>query len=412
MIPCGDAEVIADQMASGFDAPSYLRAMDAQGIDGVVLYPSIGLFVPFQPELTRPEAAACRAYNDWVAGYCAADQRGIAGVALVPFADPAPAAARPSGRPTWVWSASSCDRTISTAGTWVTWPTPALRGAGRRRRGAGRARGAGAAGPDIGGDRFAGFTARHLLSHPMEQMAAMAGLVLDGALARHPDLKVAFLESGTGWLSTGCTASTSTRSGWTPSADPGVGALFARQCVISTEADDALTASVIDGWAPTTWCGPATSPTPTRCSPTPPPPSWPRPAAGDPDADLARSSGTPPSPSTPRRRRILTPCRSGGSLCCRAEEARADGGRRVAYEEVSDARVRGCLRHHGPVHRRGRRPPRPVSGAGGQAPGHAGGGAPWASFIDGLRPLRRPPLRRRRRRPPGQRDLRPRPSAT
>ena len=38
------------------------------------------------------------------------------------------------------------------------------------------------------------------MCHPMEQMAAMASLVLDGALDRHPDLRVAFLESGTGWL--------------------------------------------------------------------------------------------------------------------------------------------------------------------------------------------------------------------
>ena len=60
--------------------------------------------------------------------------------------------------------------------------------------------GLGLRGPTIGADRFDGFTARHLLSHPMEQMAAMASLVLDGALARHPDLRVAFLESGTGWL--------------------------------------------------------------------------------------------------------------------------------------------------------------------------------------------------------------------
>ena len=49
-------------------------------------------------------------------------------------------------------------------------------------------------GPTIGSGRFTGFTARHALSHPMEQMAAMASLVLDGALERHPELRVAFLE--------------------------------------------------------------------------------------------------------------------------------------------------------------------------------------------------------------------------
>ena len=55
-------------------------------------------------------------------------------------------------------------------------------------------------GPTIGRDRFETFALRHAMSHPMEQMAAMASLMLDGALERHPALRVAFLESGTGWL--------------------------------------------------------------------------------------------------------------------------------------------------------------------------------------------------------------------
>ena len=41
------------------------------------LYPSMGLFVPFQPELdgARPRRARCRAYNEWIAGYCATDPK-------------------------------------------------------------------------------------------------------------------------------------------------------------------------------------------------------------------------------------------------------------------------------------------------------------------------------------------------
>ena len=40
----------------------------------------------------------------------------------------------------------------------------------------------------------------HVLSHPFEQMAACAGLILTGVLERHPSLRVAFLESGSAWL--------------------------------------------------------------------------------------------------------------------------------------------------------------------------------------------------------------------
>ena len=247
MVPCGDAEVIADQMASGFDAPSYLRAMDAQGIDAVVLYPSIGLFVPFQPELDAAQsAAACRSYNDWLAAYCAEDERRMSGVALVPLADVDGAVTEVEhaadlglvgvlARPNHLYGRNLGD--------------PAYDPLHAAVAGAGLVlsvhEGLGLRGPTIGADRFAGFTARHLLSHPMEQMAAMGSLVLDGALGRHPDLRVAFLESGTGWLPYWLHRLDEHQEWMEPGAAR-ASELFARQCVISTEADDALTATVVD----------------------------------------------------------------------------------------------------------------------------------------------------------------------
>ena len=62
MVPCGDPAVLADFLADGCSAQEYLRCMDREGIDAVVLYPSIGLFVPFLPSLSPQESAsACRA---------------------------------------------------------------------------------------------------------------------------------------------------------------------------------------------------------------------------------------------------------------------------------------------------------------------------------------------------------------
>src|SRR3984893_6892786 len=86
MVPCGDMDLLADQFSHGFDAPSYLRAMDAQGIDALVLYPSMGLFVPFQSSLSATQSAdACRAYNDWVAEYCSYAPDRLAAVGIVPL---------------------------------------------------------------------------------------------------------------------------------------------------------------------------------------------------------------------------------------------------------------------------------------------------------------------------------------
>lgn len=247
MVPCGDADAVADQLANGFDAPSYLRAMDAQGIDAVVLYPSIGLFVPFQPELDAEQsAAACRSYNQWVAGYCDAAPHRMAAVGLIPLADPALAVVEVDraaalglvgvlARPNHLYGRNLGDpandpvhQAIVDAGIVLA----VHEGLGLR-------------GPTIGADRFTGFAARHLLSHPMEQMAAMASLVLDGALDRHPDLRVAFLESGTGWLPYWLHRLDEHLEWTTPGATP-ASTHFARRCVISTEADDDLVAGVVD----------------------------------------------------------------------------------------------------------------------------------------------------------------------
>jgi uncharacterized protein len=247
MMPCGDAEVIADQMASGFDAPSYLRAMDAQGIDAVVLYPSIGLFVPFQPELDAAQSAdACRSYNDWIAGYCEQDPARMAAVGLVPLIDVERAVAEAHraaaaglvgvlARPNHLYGRNLGDADLD----------PLYEALVEEDMVLAVHEGLGLRGPTMGAERFTSFTARHLLSHPMEQMAAMASLVLDGALARHPELKVAFLESGTGWLPYWLHRLDEHQE-WRDDESLRATELFARQCVISTEADDALTAMVLE----------------------------------------------------------------------------------------------------------------------------------------------------------------------
>ena len=58
MVPCGDPAVLADFLADGCSSREYLRCMDREGIDAVVLYPSIGLFVPFLPSLSAQESAS------------------------------------------------------------------------------------------------------------------------------------------------------------------------------------------------------------------------------------------------------------------------------------------------------------------------------------------------------------------
>src|SRR5215211_2444538 len=220
-------------------------------------------------------AAACRAYNDWIAGYCATDPSRLAGVGIAPLADVTLAveAARYAAdldlpgvmvRPNHVYGRSlgARDYDLFYEALEETGLVLAVH-EGLGVRGA----------PTIGRDVSETFAVRHAMSHPMEQMAAMASLVLEGALERHPGLRVAFLESGTGWLPYWL-ARLDGHAEWMHDTETAGLSLtpseyFARQCMISTDPDTHWRPGPCRRSAPITSCGRATSPTPMPCTRTP-----------------------------------------------------------------------------------------------------------------------------------------------
>ena len=81
------------RVPGGYDPDARLADMDRDGIDAAVLYPSLAMFfgpVDPIPALHDVEFVAdCqRAYNDWVAEYCAAAPARLFGIAAVPLQDP------------------------------------------------------------------------------------------------------------------------------------------------------------------------------------------------------------------------------------------------------------------------------------------------------------------------------------
>ncbi len=70
----------------GFDPHARIPDMDADGIDAVFLYPTLGLFsgAIHDPQLA---AAVCRAYNRWLADYCSAYPDRLFGIAMLPLQD-------------------------------------------------------------------------------------------------------------------------------------------------------------------------------------------------------------------------------------------------------------------------------------------------------------------------------------
>jgi predicted TIM-barrel fold metal-dependent hydrolase len=54
--------------------------------------------------------------------------------------------------------------------------------------------------PTVGVDRFEGRGAQHIISHTMEMMLACMSVIWGGVCERHPKIRIAFLESGGGWI--------------------------------------------------------------------------------------------------------------------------------------------------------------------------------------------------------------------
>ena len=92
----------ADAERRGWDATSQVNAMDAEGLDLAVLFPSRGLFVlgldspqvvgvdGLEPDFA---AAIARAYNDWLKDFCAEHPKRLLGAGMVAPHDPQAAAA-------------------------------------------------------------------------------------------------------------------------------------------------------------------------------------------------------------------------------------------------------------------------------------------------------------------------------
>jgi uncharacterized protein len=194
----------ADEIARDFDPASQLLAMDKEGLDLAVLYPTSGMYITaFETMDAAFAAAACRAYNDWLYDYIqAADPARLYGAAAVSPHDVASAVAETRRavtalgmkaifmRPNLVnqrpWHDSSYDP------LWATCQELNI-AVGFHETTGSRMRAAGT-------DRFKDLGTVHIASHSMEQMLACLDVIMGGVMERFPRLRFAFLEGQCGWL--------------------------------------------------------------------------------------------------------------------------------------------------------------------------------------------------------------------
>lgn len=190
-----------DGRPGGFDPHARIKDLDLDGIDAAFLYPSVGLFsgAVSDPQLA---AAMCRAYNRWLADYCAPYPDRLFGIAMLPmqsidlaieemrfartqlgmrggFLRPNPYNGRMAGHPDYdpFWAeAQALDFSI------------------------GFHEGGASGMPTVGVDRFDSRGAKHIVSHTMEMMLVAMSVIWGGVCERFPGIRIGFLESGGGWI--------------------------------------------------------------------------------------------------------------------------------------------------------------------------------------------------------------------
>jgi predicted TIM-barrel fold metal-dependent hydrolase len=237
----------------GWDGISQLEAMDTEGIDVAVVYPSRGLFAQAIDDVDPAFAAAiARAYNNWLHDYCKPDPNRLLGAGMISPHDVRDAV-------------EEARRAVEDCGFRAIFvrPNPVQ---GRNWHDAyfeplwdelerlnvplGFHEGFGPYLPQVG-DRFgADIQMVHTACHPMEMMLAVISMIGGGVLERHPNLRVAFLEGNCSWVPfllwrlDEHYEVTFRRPDSKLSMKPSE--YFKRQCFVSVEADEDFVKQVID----------------------------------------------------------------------------------------------------------------------------------------------------------------------
>ncbi len=198
-------ERYAEEIAVNFDPASQVRAMDKEGLDLAVLYPTSGMYITAKNGMDpRFAEAACRAYNNWLYDYIQeADPKRMFGAAALSPHDVETAIAearravkdlgfkavflRPNMYNNRPWHDSHYDPLWDTVQD-LNVPVGFHETTGSRM-------------PATGADRFPDdLGIAHIATHSVEQMMACMDIIMGGVMERFPRLQFGFLEGQCGWL--------------------------------------------------------------------------------------------------------------------------------------------------------------------------------------------------------------------
>lgn len=240
-------------VTKGFSGDAVADALEIDGIDLSVIYgPEYDLWVEgLDPEL---QAAMVRAYNHWAVDMREASRKRVHAASPIALNDVSRALVEIQyaydecgTRAFWARPGEFNKRTLGDRyydPIWellqdldVTFSTHEFMGL---------------RGTTFGSDRFHSYNEWHVVVHPFEAMGAITSMICHGVYERFPNLRVAYMEAGCGWLPS-----------WLhridehlelagkefPELTMSATDYFKRNCWISTECEDPFVADVI------TWMG-------------------------------------------------------------------------------------------------------------------------------------------------------------
>jgi uncharacterized protein len=237
----------------GWTAEVQLEAMDIEGLDVAVLYPTRGLQVLSEPNMEPKFAAAlARAYNNWLYDFCEKNPTRLLGAGMIsPFdVDTAVAEVKRCVKELG-FRAMFMRSTVLNGQNWFDgYYEPLWNTLEELETPLGFHESSSSAGRQTGDMFEPNFMLRRTVAQPMEQMLGLVSICSGGVLARHPKLRVAFLEANCTWLPW---LLWRLDEGWEREGDVWAKDLsmapseyFKRQCFVSVEPDEAGVKYVTD----------------------------------------------------------------------------------------------------------------------------------------------------------------------
>lgn len=196
-------QIYRDHARRGWTAEVQLEAMDTEGIDVAVLFPTRGLSVLTYPDHDREFAAAlARAYNDWLHDFCREDPARLLGAGMISVydIDDAVSEARRVVREYGFRSVFLRSNLVNGKPLHDAYYEPLWHTLEELDLPIGFHEATASRSGQTGEQFEPNFGLRRIYAQPVEQMLGLGSFLGGGILARHPGLRVAFLEANCSWL--------------------------------------------------------------------------------------------------------------------------------------------------------------------------------------------------------------------